>query len=75
VDLESNGYVVIDIDRYRARGEWYRVDNVRNPDSAQALIAAVEVANGDNHISRVFDNTGLATQCAPPARTASVGTP
>lgn len=67
VDFERNGYVVIDIDRYRARGEWYHLENVRNPDSAEFLAAAVEVADGDNFISRMQDSTGLAAQCRPAA--------
>jgi alkaline phosphatase D len=72
VDFESNGYAVIDIDYYRARAEWYRIADVRNPDSAQSLAAAVEVAAGDGFISRVEDGTGLATQCAPAAASASL---
>jgi alkaline phosphatase D len=67
VDFEKNGYVLIDIDRYRARSEWYHLDNVRNPDSAEYLAAAVEVAAGANFISHVEDYTGLAGQCVPPS--------
>lgn len=67
VDLERNGYMVIDIDRYRARGEWYHIGNVREPETTQTLAAAVEVDAGANFISRVVDNTGLATQCTQAA--------
>jgi alkaline phosphatase D len=63
VDFERNGYVVVDIDRDRARGEWYHLDNVRAPNSAQSLAAAVEVNAGANHITFVEDRTGLAAQC------------
>ena len=69
VDFESNGYVVIDIDRYRARGEWYHLDNVRLPDSAESLAAAVEVNAGANHITFVEDL--LAGQCSPAATVAA----
>src|SRR5262249_23502729 len=64
VDLERNGYVVLDIDRYRARGEWYHLDNVRNPDSKELLAAAVQIDAGRNHITQVEDSTGVPVpQC------------
>ena len=49
VDLERNGYMVVDIDRYRTRAEYYHLDNVLNPDSGETLAAAVETASGENH--------------------------
>ncbi len=49
VDLENNGYMVIDMDRYRARAEYYHVDDVLNPDTGESLAAAVETATGHNH--------------------------
>lgn len=49
VDLENNGYMVVDIDRYRARAEYYHLDNVLNPDTGETLAAAVETATGQNH--------------------------
>ena len=72
VDFENNGYVVIDIDYYRTRAEWYRIADVRNPDSPQSLAATVEVAAGDNFISRLEDRTGLASQCTPATASASL---
>lgn len=64
VDFEKNGYVVIDIDRDRARSEWYHLDNVLNPDSTEFLAAAVEVDAGKNYITKVEDNTGVPVpQC------------
>jgi alkaline phosphatase D len=74
VDFEKNGYVLIDIDRYRARGEWYHLDNVRAPDSAQSLATAVEVKAGANHITHVEDGTGLAGQCTQMTAAASAAT-
>jgi alkaline phosphatase D len=64
VDFERNGYVVLDIDRSRARSEWYHLDDVRNPDSAEALVAAVQVDAGKTHITQVEDGTGIPVpQC------------
>jgi alkaline phosphatase D len=64
VDLEKNGYAVIDIDIYRARSEWYHIDNVLNPDSTEILAAAVQVDAGKNYITQVDDRTGVPVpQC------------
>lgn len=49
VDLENNGYMVVDIDRYRARAEYYHLHNVLNPDTGETLAAAVETATAQNH--------------------------
>jgi alkaline phosphatase D len=64
VDLEKNGYVVIDIDIHRARSEWYHLDNVLNPDSGEALTASVQVEAGKNFTTQVNDSTGVPVpQC------------
>ncbi|HWE17610.1 MAG TPA: PhoD-like phosphatase N-terminal domain-containing protein [Hyphomicrobiaceae bacterium] len=64
VDFEKNGYVVVDIDRTRVRGEWYHLDDVRDPDSAEVLAAAVRVDTDKNHIVQVEDSTGVPVpQC------------
>jgi alkaline phosphatase D len=65
VDFERNGYVMVDIDRYRTRAEWYHIENVREPETPQILAAAVTVGAGANFISNVEDHTGLSRQCAP----------
>ncbi len=49
IDVESNGYVILDIDNYQIRGEWYHMDNVTDPYAGETLGAAVEVAEGSNH--------------------------
>jgi alkaline phosphatase D len=73
VDFEKNGYVVVDIDRTRARAEWYHLDNVRNPDSAETLAAAVQVDAGASHITQVQDNTGVPVpQCVQQVVTGSL---
>jgi alkaline phosphatase D len=71
VDFEKNGYVVLDIDRYRARGEWYHLDNVLDPDSAEVLAAAIQVDAGQNFITQVEDGTGVPVpQCVQPVTAA-----
>jgi len=49
IDVENNGYVVIDIDSSRTRAEWYHLDSVTDPTSSETLGAAVEVTDGTNH--------------------------
>jgi len=49
VDLEKNGYMIVDIDRYRARAEYYHLDNALDPYSSESLAAKVETASGQNH--------------------------
>jgi len=49
VDLENNGYMVVDIDRYRARAEYYHLNDVLNPDTGEIMAAAVETASGTHH--------------------------
>jgi alkaline phosphatase D len=49
IDVEKNGYVILDIDNNRTRGEWYHMDNVTDPYAGETLGAAVEVADGSNH--------------------------
>lgn len=58
VDLEHNGYLVLDIDRYRARAEFYHVDNVFNPDTAETMAAALEVTHGSNRVTLVEGAVG-----------------
>jgi alkaline phosphatase D len=73
VDFEKNGYVVVDIDRSRAQAEWDHLDDVRNPDSAETLAAAVQVAAGANHVTQVQDKTGVPVpQCVPSVATGSL---
>lgn len=48
VDVEHNGYVLLDIDRHRTRGKWYHLDDRTDPQSGETLAAVVEVDDGSN---------------------------
>jgi alkaline phosphatase D len=61
VDLEHNGYMVVDVDRYRARAEFYHVHDVLNPDTGEFLAAAVETAAGSNHAVLVEGEVSAAS--------------
>jgi alkaline phosphatase D len=52
VDFEHRGYVVLDVDRERARAEWWLVDQVETPSCQQRLAAAFETRRGSSHLVR-----------------------
>jgi alkaline phosphatase D len=52
VDFEARGYGLLDLDRERARAEWWFVDTVAEPSRGERLGAAFEVARGSNHLVR-----------------------
>lgn len=60
VDLQHNGYMVVDFDRYRARAEYYHLDDVLNPDSGETLAAVVESATGSRRTELVSGSIGVA---------------
>lgn len=49
VDLTHNGYLIVDIDRYRAKGDWFYIDDVLNPSPREFLAATVEVNTNSQH--------------------------
>jgi hypothetical protein len=49
VDMAHNGYLLVDIDAWRARAGWYHLADVLNPDTSETVAAAVEVADGSRH--------------------------
>ena len=52
-ELDSHGYLVIEVDRGRARCEWYFVDDILRPAAAEALGAAWELRSGSARLHRV----------------------
>ena len=54
IDAERRGYLVLDVDTQRVRGEWYHIDTVTDPIATEMLNAAVEVQTGTNHGVRVI---------------------
>ncbi len=61
VELDSNGYVVLDITRARVQGEWYFVDTVLEPTAGQRLDATWQVLRGADRLSA----GGPATSARP----------
>jgi alkaline phosphatase D len=50
VDLYNRGYLLMDIDRTRARGEWWHVGTVLQPSSAETLARVLESPSGTNRL-------------------------
>ena len=50
VDMDSHGYMIVDVTRQRARVEWWFVDTVLERTSGQRLGAAFEIRAGSQSI-------------------------
>jgi alkaline phosphatase D len=66
VDLENQGYLLVDADANRVVGEWWFVDTVAAPSNQQRVVAALQVRDGTAHLvgasptSARTDRPGLA---------------
>jgi alkaline phosphatase D len=47
----SQGYMVLDVSRERARAEWYYVGNVREPAATERLGGGLQVLAGESHLT------------------------
>jgi alkaline phosphatase D len=50
LNLDRHGYVLLDLTRERARGEWHFVRTVTEPSADVSLAYALECARGANHL-------------------------
>jgi PhoD-like phosphatase len=53
-DMAAHGYVVIDVDSERLRGEWWHVDTVLWPSRAASRAVTYEVRRGDPRLRRAL---------------------
>jgi alkaline phosphatase D len=51
-EMASHGYVVIDVDAERVRGEWWHVDSVLGRSRSASLAAAFEAPRGEPRLRR-----------------------
>jgi len=63
-EMASHGYVVVDVDADRLRGEWWHVDTVLERSRGVRLAAAYEVPSGDPRLRRA---TAGPSSTAPPS--------
>jgi alkaline phosphatase D len=52
-DLDSHGYVVIDVTPERVRGQWWHVDTVLEPSADEELAATYDVNHGSLQVMQV----------------------
>ena len=50
-ELDSNGYLILDVTPERVQGDWFHVDTVAEPSSVEAFVAAWKTNAGDNHLT------------------------
>lgn len=67
VDLQRNGYVLVDVTRERVQGDWYYVSGVRAPRADDALGASFQVLAGRNCLAAADGGTKANELAAPPA--------
>ncbi len=58
VDVDQNGYMLLDIDRERAQAEWYFERDVRHPLPDERLARAFATPRGSHRLEEV--GTGSA---------------
>jgi len=63
VNFSKRGYLLIDLDRDRAQGEWYHLDTVATPSLAQTYARGMLTAAGSN---RLTDSAGASVPPAGP---------
>ncbi|MFO0690058.1 MAG: alkaline phosphatase D family protein [Myxococcota bacterium] len=66
VNLSQRGYLVLDVDRYRARCEWYHLANVLDPDSSERLAQVAESVAGTRRVTLVEGVPMAARAGSPP---------
>ena len=73
VDFTHQGYAVVDVDRHRARCDWFGLDDVAQPGSGEAFTAGAQTTTGSARIE-IFRDVPLPPRPGAPAP-APTGTP
>lgn len=64
IDLESHGYVLLDITPERLQGQFWYVDTITEPSTSERLAAAFETRAGDNRLQAVDIDNVMAPAAA-----------
>lgn len=54
-ETASRGFLLLDLDRERAQGEWFHFDDVWNPEAAERLGAIWRTRDGANHLEEALE--------------------
>ncbi len=64
---QRHGYVLLDITPERTQGEWWYVDSILEPDSAEQFGAALFTRSGENRLRNAGGPSTPRADAAPPA--------
>jgi alkaline phosphatase D len=67
IELNRHGYVLVDVDRDRAQGEWYHVDTIQAASRTEQFVAGYATANGANHLLPATTPSAPRTDAPDPA--------
>ncbi len=67
VDLFHRGYMLVDIDPFRAQAEWYHLDSIVDPVPSETLGAVAQSAAGSNGLSTLTTPAAPKRDAAPAA--------
>jgi alkaline phosphatase/alkaline phosphatase D len=51
-EMDSHGYVTVDVDPTRVRAEWWHMDTILDPSEGEELAAVFEVERGTPRLTR-----------------------
>ena len=64
-ELDSNGYLILDVTRERVQGDWFFVDTVVAPSDGEVFATAWQTKSGDNHLTPASAPAAAGEQAAP----------
>lgn len=64
-ELDSNGYVILDVTPERVQGDWFHVDTVAVASDREAFASAWKTDSGANHLTPVSAPSAAGTSAAP----------
>lgn len=76
-ELDSNGYVILDVTRERVQGDWFHVDTVAVASDGEAFASAWKTNSGDNHLTPASapSPAGASAEPAPAGPVSVPGSP
>ena len=64
-EIDSNGYLVLDVTRERVQGDWFHVDTVRQPSTVEAFTEAWKTDTGSQRLSPGAGPAAEGTRAPP----------
>ncbi len=67
-ELDSHGYVVVDVKPERVQADWFFVEDIHAPNPDETLAASWSVGEGAHQVSEATEPAQAKASVAPPAR-------